>query len=212
MQWIIQIPVLFFSIIVHEFTHGYIAHKKGDDTAYLSGRLTFNPLPHIDLTGTVLIPAMCIMSGMPVFGWAKPVPVNPLRLRRPRKDMALVALSGPASNIAIAFFSLVMFKIVSLSGLASVDLTNTFLMLFRFAVIINLALAFFNLIPVFPLDGSQILLGTLPDKWLDVYEKHIPYGMYIILFLMISGILKMLVLPPMIFALTIFSKMGFGLM
>ena len=211
MQWILQIPVLFFSIIVHEYAHGYIAHKKGDDTAYLSGRLTFNPIPHIDLVGSVLMPAMCIMSGMPVFGWAKPVPVNPLRLGRPRKDMALVALAGPASNIAIALCSLIMVKVISLSGLASVNLTNTFLMVFGYAVIINLALAFFHLMPVFPLDGSQILLGILPDKYLDVYEKHIPYGMYIILFLMISGILKMLILPPIYFALMIFSKMGFGL-
>jgi Zn-dependent protease len=80
MQWILQLPVLFFSIIVHEYAHGYIALKHGDDTAYLSGRLTFNPLPHIDLTGTILMPIMCIMSGMPVFGWAKPVPINPLSL------------------------------------------------------------------------------------------------------------------------------------
>jgi len=211
MQWILQLPVLFFSIIVHEYAHGYIALKHGDDTAYLSGRLTFNPLPHIDLMGTILMPIMCIMSGMPVFGWAKPVPVNPFRLNRPRKDMALVALAGPAANITLAFISLLLFKIVSLSGLVSAGLTNTFLMVFSFAVIINLALAVFNLIPVFPLDGSQILLGLLPDKYLDVYEKHIPYGMYIILFLMISGILKTLIVPPIYFALMVFSKMGLGL-
>ena len=211
MQWIIQLPVLFFSIIVHEYAHGYVALKNGDDTAYLSGRLTFNPLPHIDITGSIIMPIMCIMSGMPVFGWAKPVPVNPLRLNRPRKDMALVALAGPASNIAIAFISLILFKMVSISGFASAGLTNTFLMVLSFAVIINLALAFFNLIPVFPLDGSQILLGLLPDRYLDVYEKHIPYGMYIILFLMISGVLKELIVPPIYFALMVFSKMGLGL-
>ena len=102
MEWILQLPVLFFSVIFHEFAHGYVAYRHGDDTAYLSGRLSFNPLPHIDPVGTVLLPAACVFMGFPAIGWAKPVPVNPYRLHSPRSDMAMVAFSGPLSNIFLA--------------------------------------------------------------------------------------------------------------
>jgi len=211
MQWIIQIPVLLFSIILHEYAHGWAAYRKGDDTAYLLGRLTLNPLSHLDLVGTVILPGLCILSGAPMIGWAKPVPVNPLRLEHPRKDMSIVALSGPLANFTIVVFSIVSYKAISVSGMASASLAEGFLTLFRFAVIINLALAFFNLLPVFPLDGSQILLGVLPDRWLRIYERHIPYGMYIILFMLITGVLKFLILAPMVFTLGLFAKFGLTL-
>ncbi|MBU2575390.1 MAG: site-2 protease family protein [Elusimicrobia bacterium] len=197
MEWLIQLPVLFFSIIVHEFAHGAVAFRKGDDTAYLSGRLTLNPLPHIDVVGTILLPAMCIMSGFPAIGWAKPVPVNPLRMPRPRHDMAMVALGGPAANIALAAAALVGYKIFAF-GFMGRDLTFTLMTAFGFAVIINLLLATFNLLPVFPLDGSHIALEFLPDKWLEIYEKHIPYGMYIIIGLMLSGALKYIIFYPIL--------------
>jgi len=101
MEWILQLPVLFFSVIFHEFAHGYTAFRRGDDTAYLSGRLTFNPLPHIDPVGTILLPVACAMMHIPSIGWAKPVPVNPYRLHHPRTDMAAVAVSGPLSNLLL---------------------------------------------------------------------------------------------------------------
>lgn len=207
MEWLLQFPVLLFSIICHEFAHGATAYRKGDDTAYLSGRLTLNPLPHIDPVGSILIPALCVMSHFPVIGWAKPVPVNPLRLPRPRRDMALVAMSGPASNIILAILAIFAFKITAM-GFLGWDLTITLLKVFSFAVIINLALAMFNLIPIYPLDGSQVALGFLPDKWLEVYEKHLPYGMYIILGLMATGVIKYIIWPPMLLVLELLAKLG----
>jgi Zn-dependent protease len=210
MEWLIQFPVLLFSIIFHEFSHGATAYGKGDDTAYLSGRLTLNPLPHIDPIGSVLIPAICVISHFPVIGWAKPVPINPLRMPRPRRDMALVAMSGPASNLFLAVLAVFGCKILAL-GFLSADLTLTLLKAFSFGVIINLALAVFNLVPIYPLDGSQIALGFLPDKLLVVYEKHLPYGMYLILGLMLTGAIKFIILPPIVLALAFLSSLGLPL-
>ncbi|MBI5742991.1 MAG: site-2 protease family protein [Elusimicrobia bacterium] len=194
MEWILQLPVLFFSVIFHEFAHGFAAYRRGDDTAYLSGRLSFNPLPHIDPVGTVLIPAACALMHFPMIGWAKPVPVNPFRLHHPRGDMAMVALSGPLSNIVLALLSIVAVKVVMLGFLPG-DLSFTLMRMFGFAVVINLMLAIFNLIPVFPLDGSQIALGVLKGRALELYEKHIPYGMYIMLALVFTGALQYIMQP-----------------
>ncbi|HAT72498.1 MAG TPA: site-2 protease family protein [Elusimicrobia bacterium] len=207
MEWILQIPVLFFSVIFHEFAHGFMAYRRGDDTAYLSGRLSFNPLPHIDPVGTVLVPIACTLMHLPAIGWAKPVPVNPYRLNNPRADMAMVAFSGPLSNIFLAVLAAVAFKITTL-GFIGGDLALTLLRTFGFAVIINLALAMFNLIPVYPLDGSQIALGLLKGRWLEMYERHLPYGVYIILGLVMTGLIKYIVLPPLGFALMLLSYLG----
>ncbi|HCC48097.1 MAG TPA: site-2 protease family protein [Elusimicrobia bacterium] len=199
MEWILQIPVLFFSIIFHEFAHGYAAYRRGDDTAYLSGRLSFNPLPHIDPVGTVVLPALCIMAGFPALGWAKPVPVNPYRMHSPRTDMAFVALSGPLSNLALVAVSIVMLKIVSL-GFLGEGLTEPMLITFGFAIQINLLLAVFNMFPVFPLDGSQVALGLLKGRALEIYEKHLPYGFYLILGLVVTGLLQKILAPILNFA------------
>ncbi len=207
MEWLIQFPVLLFSIIFHEFAHGATAYRKGDDTAHLSGRLTLNPLPHIDPIGSVLIPAICVMSHFPVIGWAKPVPINPMRMPRPRRDMALVAMSGPASNIFLAILALLTYKVFAL-GFMGGDLTLTLLKLCSWGIIINLLLAMFNLIPVYPLDGSQIALGFLPDKWLDIYEKHLPYGMYIVLGLVVTGAIQGLIRPFLGVSLFFLDKLG----
>jgi len=202
MELILQLPVLIFSVIFHEFAHGYTAYRRGDDTAYLSGRLSLNPLPHIDPVGTVLIPAACALMHIPTIGWAKPVPVNPFRLHNPRSDMAMVAVSGPLSNLFLCFSALIMFKLTSY-GFLGADLTDTMLMVFSSAIQINLLLAIFNLIPVYPLDGSQILLGVLKGRGLELYEKHIPYGSYIILALVFTGALSSIVMPLIRFILVI---------
>ena len=196
MEWILQLPVLFFSVIFHEFAHGYTAHRRGDDTAYLSGRLSFNPLPHIDPVGTVLLPAACVFMGFPAIGWAKPVPVNPYRLHNPRSDMAMVAFSGPLSNIFLALMAAISFKLLTMAyGFIPGELAVTLLKTLGFAVVINLLLAVFNLIPVFPLDGSQIALGLLKGRALEIYEKHLPYGVYIIIALMVTGLLPRIMRP-----------------
>ncbi len=194
MDWILQLPVLFFSIIFHEFAHGYAAYLRGDDTAYLSGRLSLSPLPHIDPVGTILVPAACALMHFPMIGWARPVPVNPYRMRNPRGDMALVAFSGPLSNILLALLSAVAFKLLML-GFISGGLGLTLLRMAAFSVMINLLLAVFNLIPVFPLDGSQVALGLLKGRALELYEKHLPYGVYIILGLVVTGLLQRIMQP-----------------
>ncbi len=208
MEWIIQIPILFFSVIVHEFAHGWVAYQKGDDTAYLSGRLTFNPVPHIDVVGTIVFPAICIFSGIPVFGWAKPVPVNPYKLRNHRNDMTKVAAAGPASNLLLAILAAAGLRIaLAMPGLGP-DTLKTIEMGFGFAIMINLILAFFNLIPLFPLDGSRILSGLLPSELRAVYERHNPYGGFILIFLMMTGMLWRLIIPPVRITLLIFGKLG----
>ncbi len=206
MEWILQLPVLFFSVIFHEFAHGYTAYRHGDDTAYLSGRLSFNPLPHIDPVGTVLLPAACVFMGFPAIGWAKPVPVNPYRLHSPRSDMARVAFSGPLSNIFLALAAAISFKLLTMAyGFIPAELAVTLLKTLGFAVVINLLLAVFNLIPVFPLDGSQIALGLLKGRALELYEKHLPYGVYIIIGLMVSGLLPRIMQPLLNLALLLMT-------
>ena len=206
MEWILQLPVLFFSVIFHQFAHGYTAHRRGDDTAYLSGRLSFNPLPHIDPVGTVLLPAACVFMGFPAIGWAKPVPVNPYRLHNPRSDMAMVAFSGPLSNIFLALVAAISFKLLTMAyGFIPGELAVTLLKTLGFAVVINLLLAVFNLIPVFPLDGSQIALGLLKGRALEIYEKHLPYGVYIIIGLLVSGLLPRIMHPVLNLALLLMT-------
>ncbi|MDA8131177.1 MAG: site-2 protease family protein [Elusimicrobia bacterium] len=208
MEWILQLPVLFFSVIFHEFAHGYAAYRRGDDTAYLSGRLSFNPLPHIDPVGTLILPAACILMGFPAMGWAKPVPVNPYRLHSPRSDMAMVALSGPLSNITLAVIGVLAIKIMAFAFSGS-SLQDPFMVIFIFTIQINLLLAIFNLIPIFPLDGSQIMLGLLKGRALELYEKHLPYGMYIILGLVVTGLLQVVLRPILILVtLVIYRVVG----
>ena len=208
MQFVLFIPVLFFSIVLHEFAHGYVAYRMGDDTAYLSGRLTLNPVAHFDLIGTLLVPLFCFIIGAPLFGWAKPVPINPLRLPSPRKDMGKVAAAGPAINLILALsFALVLKGAVLAAGFLSEQTLRNLIPFLQYGILINVMLAVFNLMPIPPLDGGRIVVALLPVKLALSYDKFFSrYGMMIVILLILTGAVKYLILPPAVMVLTLLGK------
>lgn len=208
MQWILQLPALFFSIIIHEFAHGYTAYKRGDDTAYLSGRLTLNPVSHIDMIGTIILPGISLITGAPLIGWAKPVPVNPYRMNDPYRDMVWVASSGPISNILLSLLSVSVLNLMFVLGLHKIMFFLPLIYMFQYMVYINLMLGFFNLLPVYPLDGGQIVLNILPYKYREIYEKILPYGMYIVIFLVVSGLIKFWIILPTNLMIKFYNSIG----
>ena len=194
--WIV--PVL-FAITLHEAAHAWIANLCGDATAKLLGRLSINPLKHIDPIGTVLIPILVgVLSGFQfVFGWAKPVPINWYKLRKPRRDMALVAVAGPVANILMAFVWALCAKLGALLN-PDASLVALFILLTGEAgIIINLVLCFLNLIPIPPLDGSKILASLLPPRLATHYQKLEPFGFLILCILLFSGVLGLLINSPL---------------
>jgi len=201
------VPVL-FSIVVHEVSHGWMAHRLGDDTAKRMGRLTLNPIPHIDLVGTVILPIIMIVSGGPVFGWAKPVPFNPYNFNRnvnPKSGAMWVALAGPCSNLIIAFISSFLF-VAALKFFAGLPdlLFFSIIQFTRALFIINLVLASLNLIPIPPLDGSKILVRFLPDTYVPYFLKVERYGFIILILLLATGSLGKLISVPVGFLSYIF--------
>jgi len=185
---------LIFSISIHEAAHAWMAYRCGDDTARLMGRLTLNPLAHIDPIGTILIPiiAMLHLGGIALIGWGKPCPVNPLRFRRWDKDDMLVSLAGPASNIAVAIAtSVVLFILVMVHHLAF-ELPDGVFDLFKALLNVSVVLCFFNLIPIPPLDGSHILRYYLPPAGKDWIDKIRPYGFIILIILINTPLMKYL--------------------
>ena len=183
------------SLTIHEAAHAWSADRLGDPTARLLGRVSLNPIVHIDLIGTILLPAIAIYSGFPIIGWAKPVPVNMSRLREPRRDFMLIAAAGPLSNIAQAVVAAVAVRVLFASG-TDTDLLRAVLVSF---VTINLLLAFFNLIPIPPLDGGNVLMGLLPARAADMVLQLRPFGFILLYGLMLTGVLTMLIIPPMVF-------------
>jgi Zn-dependent protease len=172
------LPVL-IAITLHEAAHGFVAHRLGDDTAYRLGRVTFNPLKHIDLFGTILMPAVLLLVRSPVlFGYAKPVPVNFYALRHPRRDMVLVALAGPGINIALAIAAALLFHLVAYLPSETAPWVAQNL---RNALLINVVLAVFNMLPLPPLDGGRVAVGLLPNFLALPLARLEPYGMIILI-------------------------------
>ncbi|MCS7231094.1 MAG: site-2 protease family protein [Elusimicrobiota bacterium] len=195
---LVQYPILLFAITIHEYTHGKVAEFFGDDTARVMGRLTLNPLAHIDVVGTLILPMLAMLSGVPFFGWAKPVPINIFVMNR--SQIMLVGLSGPLSNFFVAFIFGLIYNLLRIYNfeMYSGDI------IFIYGVIVNIGLAIFNLIPIPPLDGSKVLAGILPYEWADYYENFIGrYGFFIILFLLYSGVLGVIISPLMNFFIKI---------
>lgn len=183
---IFQLVVLLFSAIVHEVSHGAMALRLGDRTAKDLGRLTLNPLKHLDPFGSVFLPIMLKLIGSPVlFGWAKPVPYNPLNLKNIKKDSGLIALAGPASNFSIA----IIFGIF-LRGIIFFDVPvpQFFPVFMSVIILINLFLGVFNLVPIPPLDGSKVLFAILPARFAEIERALEQYGMFILLFFLFFGI------------------------
>ena len=197
----ITLAILLFSIILHEYSHGFVAYKNGDDTAYLMGRLTFNPIHHIDPVGTIFLPALCYFSGLPMFGWAKPVPVNFLRLNNPKKDMAKVAFAGPASNLLLVALCVILFKLLIMLNVQDI-LSYKIL---SYGIQINLILAIFNLIPVPPLDGSKIVASFLPAQQSLRYLSLERYGMIFVIILIITGAFRLIVMPVFTYSLNLIN-------
>jgi Zn-dependent protease len=193
---ILAVPVI-FAIILHEVMHGVVARMLGDDTAARAGRLTLNPLPHIDLFGTIILPALLAFLHLPIFGYAKPVPVDFTRLRNPRRGMMIVAAAGPLTNFALAIISAIALKLVTpnLMGPLGHQLWLPLALMLKASVAINIILAVFNLFPLLPLDGGRVLTGLLPLRAARSFAKLEPYGFLILLLLLYTDSVEAVINP-----------------
>ena len=192
---------LVVAVILHELSHGVVALWLGDDTAKRAGRLTLNPIPHIDPFGSIILPAIGALAGLPIFGYAKPVPVDPGRLRHPRRDIIIVSLAGPTTNLLLMAAAALVARALYrgggvLPGTISQSTSDVLIEIAFYFALVNLLLGLFNLLPIPPLDGSALLERMLPASWLPAWYRFRPYGL-LILFVLIffTGVLGTIISP-----------------
>jgi len=203
MEFLFAIAVLIMSIVIHEVSHGYSAYMLGDPTAKYAGRLTLNPLRHLDFFGSFLVPMMTYLVGGFIFGWAKPVPYNPHNLKNQKWGPAIVGAAGPAANFSMVLF----FGLLIRLGIQFSFITPAFLQIASLIVFINLLLGCFNLIPIPPLDGSKMLFAILPYQWQHVQEFLERYGFFLLIFFIMF--LWRLVLPIILILFKLVTGVGF---
>jgi len=202
LDFIFQIAILIMSVVVHEVSHGYAASMLGDQTAKYQGRLTLNPIKHIDPIGSIVVPTIGYLFGGFIFGWAKPVPYNPYNLKPGRWSEATVAVAGPASNLVLALI----FGLLLRFGV-SMNWSPAFMGITASIVFINILLAIFNLVPIPPLDGSKILMAFFPEKFLEIRAFFEKYGLILILFFIFF--LWQFILPLVVAIFTLITGLGF---
>jgi Zn-dependent protease len=201
-QILIGFGVLLLSLTVHEAAHAFTADRLGDPTARRLGRVSLNPAVHVDPIGTILFPLIALATRLPVIGWAKPVPVNGRNLRHYRRDFMLIAAAGPASNLALAVLAAVVWRTLSLGAEGAHAVPDLLASVVERALIINVLLAVFNMIPVPPLDGGNVLAGLLPPGVARQYDRLRPFGFLVLYALMFTGALWAIVGPPARFILS----------
>ncbi len=200
---VVSILPILIAITFHEVSHGFVANKLGDPTAKFVGRLTLNPIVHIDLIGTIIMPVMLFIftNGQFVFGYAKPVPINPMNFKDPKRDMAISAAAGPITNILLAILSQLILSLVIDPAIAfqpgsiGIKILIPLKLMFEFSILINIVLAVINLIPIPPLDGGRVLVGFLPHKQAVSYSRIEPYGFIIVIILLLTGIAHIFIYP-----------------
>jgi len=204
--FVFVIPVI-FAVTVHEVAHGWVASRLGDQTAKSMGRLTLNPLKHIDPVGTILVPAIMYFASGFIFGWAKPVPVNWRNLGHPRRDMAIVAIAGPVANLLMLLFWAMSAKIITLFGNEPNHLAQLLFIMCGIGVTINIVLMILNLFPILPLDGGRVLTAMLPRNLAISFSRLEPYGLLILVVLLFSGVLWKILIPVISATLTLISQL-----
>jgi Zn-dependent protease len=195
-QILIAFAVLLFSLTVHEAAHAFTADRLGDSTARHLGRVSLNPAVHVDPVGTILFPLIAIATNLPVIGWAKPVPVNGRNLQHFRRDFMLIAAAGPASNLVLAIIAAMAWRVLSGGAVDPQGIPDLAVTVLQRMLLINVLLAVFNMIPVPPLDGGNVLAGLLPVPLARQYDRLRPWGFVLLYVLMLTGMLRVLVSPP----------------